>query len=207
MLNQFYNFAKNNPSDINEHIETLHKYSLECNKIVEMGVRTAVSTWGFIKGLADNPNNDKPKQLIGVDLNECPVRSYVTKVCSENNIHYQLILTDSAKVDFGEYTDLLFIDTWHVYGHLKRELENHCHKVKKYIIMHDTEVDKIHGESLRCGCDINKQVLESGYPEEEIRKGLQPALDEFLEKHPEFVIHEHFQNNNGLTILRRRLDL
>ena len=33
--------------------------------------------------------------------------------------------------------------------------------------------------------------------------GLWPAVEDFLEKHPEWVLHERYTNNNGLTILKR----
>jgi hypothetical protein len=39
---------------------------------------------------------------------------------------------------------------------------------------------------------------------DEIRRGLKPALYEFLNAHPEWVVYEHFMNNNGLSVLTRR---
>jgi len=34
-------------------------------------------------------------------------------------------------------------------------------------------------------------------------KGLWPAVEEFINEHPEWKIKERFTNNNGLTILER----
>jgi hypothetical protein len=48
------------------------------------------------------------------------------------------------------------------------------------------------------------QAQESGYPIEEITRGLWPALEEFLAAHQEWEIAEHYANNNGLTVLRRK---
>jgi hypothetical protein len=104
---------------------------------------------------------------------------------------------------FIEKTDMLFIDTWHVYGHLKRELSRWNSSVSKWIIMHDTTVDAIEGETIRCGYDAESQSKEHGYPIEEIKKGLWPAIVEFLEDHSEWVIEHRYTNNNGLTILKR----
>jgi hypothetical protein len=39
----------------------------------------------------------------------------------------KFICENSIKCDIPE-TDMLFIDTWHIYGHLRRELENHHKK-------------------------------------------------------------------------------
>jgi hypothetical protein len=51
--------------------------------------------------------------------------------------------------------------------------------------------------------DIEKEIRESGFSEEEIRKGLWPAVEEFLIDHPEWRLKERFTNNNGLTVLER----
>jgi hypothetical protein len=190
-------------SDINEHLPTLYKYGLECNSIVEFGVRdTANSTRAFVKSLVDNSRNGtKGLSYMGVDIVPCKV-DYIEQICKKNGIEYTFIVKDSAKVEIPE-TELLFIDSWHIYGHLKRELENNHSKVKKYIVMHDTTVDAEFGESIRCSLDIVQQSIDSGYPIDEIVKGLLPAVEEFLQEHPEWKLKERFTNNNGLTILER----
>jgi len=48
-------------SDINEHLPTIIKYGQECDHITEMGVRSVLSTWGW---LASNPKNG----LVSYDL-------------------------------------------------------------------------------------------------------------------------------------------
>ena len=104
-----------------------------------------------------------------------------------------------------EQTELLFIDTWHVYGHLKKELNRWNQHVTKYIVLHDTTIDGEIGESVRMAMyhNIEQEVLESGLSEEDIRKGLWPAVEVFIIEHPEWKIKERFTNNNGLTILER----
>ena len=81
-----------------------------------------------------------------------------------------------------EKFDLTFIDTWHVYGQLKRELTKFNKITNKYIIMHDTTIDGYLGESLRMGWDIFEQSSTTGMPIEEIKKGIWPAIEEFLFK-------------------------
>jgi hypothetical protein len=189
------------PSDINEHLPTLRKYATKCSTIAEMGVRGCVSTWAFIQGLIEN--KEQKKELMCVDIDDLDLSEIIT-IAKDAGVNVKFIKDDSAKVDLGKRVDLLFIDTWHVYGHLKRELEFHHSNVDKYIIMHDTTVDAIWGESMRCGSDVRKQAVDSGYSVEEICKGLTPAIDEFLESHyPEWTLLEKFENCNGLTILKR----
>jgi hypothetical protein len=101
--------------------------------------------------------------------------------------------------------DLTFIDTWHVYGQLKRELEKFSNITKKYIIMHDTTVDEIYGETIRMGMNAYQQSLATGFPMSEINKGLGAAVNEFLENNKDWILKEKFFNNNGLTVLERVL--
>ena len=42
---------KFSPSDINQHLKTLYKLTLECNSVFETGVRGVVSSWAFLNGL------------------------------------------------------------------------------------------------------------------------------------------------------------
>jgi len=159
-----------------------------------------VSTWAFLHGLVQS--QAEKKIMYCVDIEPIPGIDKVATLATAANIEMQFIQHDSATVVMPP-VDLLFIDTWHVYGHLKRELAFHHANVRKYILMHDTEVDAIHGESLRLGMPIHQQSIESGYPEEEITRGLKFALVEFLESHPEWELYKHFSNNNGLTVLKR----
>ena len=59
--------------------------------------------------------------------------------------------------------DVLFVDTWHVYGHLKRELALHAPRVRRFIAMHDTTIDWEVGESIRMEYDIPAQIKQFGY--------------------------------------------
>ena len=199
-MEQKYLTAKTTKSDINEHIETLFKYAKKCETIVECGVRSCVSSWEFLKGLAEN--NSLKKKLIGVDLEHHPNIKEVFEICKQNNIEYSFIRGNSATANFGE-TDMLFIDTWHIYAHLKEELK-HFPKVKKYIILHDTTVDAEFGESIREKMNIEQQAKDSGYKIEDIRKGLWPAVTEFLNERKDWLLVKRYENNNGLTILARK---
>jgi len=101
--------------------------------------------------------------------------------------------------------DLMFIDTWHVYAHLKRELVWHESKVRKYIVLHDTTVDGVDGEALRTFQDIPRLASMFNYSVAEISVGLWPAVEEFLVSyHGTWELARRYTNNNGLTVLKRR---
>jgi len=191
------------PSDIYEHIPTLYRYTRKCQSVIELGVRECVSTWAFIRGLLENEDLEKKKTLVLCDLeNHDNIKE--TRVLSEQlGIEFMFFQGSSLDVPLSESVDLVFIDTWHVYGHLKKELEKFAPYTRKYIIMHDTEVDKYEGESIRLNHDIPRLSQCFGIPEDEIRMGLQKAIDEFLDGHPEWMIDLIKTNNNGLTVLSR----
>ena len=110
---------------------------------------------------------------------------------------------NNLQLELNQNYDITFIDTWHIYGQLKRELNKFSKITNKYIIMHDTTVDEIYGESIRCNMDIVNQSIMSGFPQEEITCGLQKAIDEFLKNNHEWKLLQKYTNNNGLTILKR----
>lgn len=186
------------PSDIYEHLPTLYSYAKKCRHITECGVRSAVSSYAFANALRGRDN-----RLIMVDLCGCNTVDRCLDECEYEGVN-ATFYEESDLTCPMEDTDLLFIDTWHVYGHLKKELARWNGHVAKYIILHDTTVDGEVGESVRDGHNIEEESKESGLTEEDIRRGIWPAVEEFLIEHPEWVLKERFTNNNGLTVLARR---
>ena len=179
-------------SDIYEHLPTLKLLSSLCTSVVECGVRNIVSSYAFLAGLPPTG------RLTMVD----PYRSEAMTAFLERNPRASFVQASDLECPLVE-TDLLFIDTWHVYGQLKRELARWHSSVRKFIVMHDTELDGIRGESVRCNWDVAEQSHDSGIPVEEITKGLLPAISEFLADHPEWTLLTQYFNNYGLTILAR----
>jgi|2_EtaG_2_1085320.scaffolds.fasta_scaffold12878_2 hypothetical protein len=177
-ITKYYEQMHNTPSDINEHLPTLRKYASKCKHITEMGVRQVFSTWGLIAGLMDagggvlkSMDIMHPSQTGGHGTGLDPA----INSCSGEQIKFSFSIENSLDVDI-EKTDLLFIDTVHVYKQLKAELDLHHSKVEKYIILHDTE---------SCKRELGHAVLE------------------FLKKNEEWTIIEHFSNNCGLTVLEK----
>lgn len=196
-----YEHECSHSSDINEHLPTLYKYANECNSVFETGVRGCVSSWALTYGLLTN-NNNSPKYILFNDINECNIQELLNATSTEN-ITTEYIWKSNLLLGFDKTYDLTFIDTWHIYGQLKRELEKFCKITNKYIIMHDTTADEWLGETIRNSWNAEEQSAVSGFPVEEINKGLWPAIEEFLQTNPEWILHERFTNNNGLTILKK----
>jgi hypothetical protein len=189
ILEQFQ-LRVNHPSDINEHMMALKNYASECSHITEMGVRSVVSTWAF---LAANP-----KKLVSIDIVQCPIQM-AAAAASDAGIDFKFIIADTSdpKLEI-EPTDLLFIDTWHVYDQLKQEFKLHANKAKKYIILHDTTTFGQMGEP-----NVSKLKIDITTGAYIPFKGLWPAVEEFLTENKNWVLNKRFTHNNGLTILER----
>jgi hypothetical protein len=188
-------------SDINEHLPTLYRYAKECESILELGVRGCVSSYAFSLGLLHN--NKKKKFLMMNDLTECDIAQLLHYAKNTDlTIKYKWI--NDLELD-TKPVDLTFIDTYHIYGQLKRELTKFAPLTHKYILMHDTEVDGLHGECLRNGWSPERMAQQTNIPVEEHKLGLQLAVDEFLAQNPDWVLKEKFTNNNGLTVLQKKI--
>lgn len=203
MIENKFNVLKKHPSDINEHLSVLSQYASECNSVLELGVRGVVSSWAFAHGLMNNKMNDK--LLICNDIYPCNISDLITE-CKKHNICVKYEWCSDLDLNFEDNSiDLVFIDTFHVYGQLKRELEKFGTIARKYIIMHDTTIDDEKGEAIRCNFNINALMKTTGFSQEELTTGLRPAITEFLRAHPEWKTHEVFTHNNGLTILKKTI--
>ena len=202
VFEQEYEKRLNTPSDIYEHLATLKQYASECESVLELGVRKCVSSWALALGLL---NNSGKRTMYMNDINVCDT-SLIETVSKQTDLKIVAKWGNNLELDLEEDVDLTFIDTWHVYGQLKRELARFAPRTKKYIIMHDTTVDEWQGETKRNihKYDVNKQSIDSGIPVEEILKGLWPAIEEFLQDNKDWVLHARWVNNNGLTILKRQ---
>ena len=175
------------PSDVNEHIPTIIKYGKLCDHITEMGVRTGVSTWGWL--------STNPKKFIAYDMNKLDEDTLEDLIETSKSIDtdFSFIMANVLDIEIEE-TDLLFIDTWHAYKQLKSELELHSKNVKKYICLHDTTSYEVTDEHWY-------QHLGPEWTPEGI--GIWKAVEEFLDSNPNWILEKRFKNNNGFTILKR----
>ena len=123
------------PSDICEHLPTLRKYALLSDRIVELGVRGMVSTWGLLAG--------HPQYMISIDIvdpSEHKGDVEGTKIMAEKEgVIWVFSKASSLDIELPRH-DLLFIDTLHSYEQLRIELKLHSPHTTKYIIMHDTNM-------------------------------------------------------------------
>ena len=184
--------------DFGEHMPILKQLAVECPTVCEIGVGNVISTWAIIKGLSENPAEHR--SYVGVDIVRPPLEKFqlVRDEADKLGIEFRFRRGNDLLMDI-EPVDLLFIDSMHTYCHLTYELEKFSLQAKKYIAMHDTsepwgdkEDDAYRGDY-------------SEYPShyDRTKKGLWPAVEDFLERHPEWSLQERRLNCHGFTVLKR----
>jgi GT2 family glycosyltransferase len=164
------------PSDINQHLPILRAYADRCESVTEFGAGR--SSWSLLHA--------RPKRFRSYDLEGDPRGVHVREIEEVGRsigVDAAFALGNSLEITI-EPTDLLFINTLHTYVQLTRELERHAPRVRKYILLHDTETYGERGE-------------DGASP------GLMGAVDDFLMKHFDWKMRDHLKHNNGLTILER----
>lgn len=186
-IQEKFEHSVNNPSDINEHLQSLRNCAEVCNHVTEMGVRTVVSTYAFLAS--------KAKTVIGYDISKQPEVDECLAICKAEGRQWTFIEADVLKVEI-EPTDLLLIDTFHTATQLERELNLHAPKVKRYIAFHDTHTFWEKGEQ--------PETEQIAALDTNCGRGLKYAIEPFLKANPEWKVVFKTDACNGLTIIERQ---
>lgn len=99
--------------------------------------------------------------------------------------------------------NILSINSWSVYGNIRRLIAKYSHYVKKYIIIYGTTLDAQWGESLRKNHNIQFESSQSGHSEETIKKGIWPAIEDFLKENRNWELYARIMEGSGITVLNR----
>jgi beta-1,4-mannosyl-glycoprotein beta-1,4-N-acetylglucosaminyltransferase len=176
----------------------LRALAAECASVVEIGLRSMESSWGILRGLSENLSSSRSYIGIDIDSPSTELLDSAKRLAEGNGIAFNFWRANDLNIDI-EPTELLFIDSLHTYCHLTYELEKFSPKVSKYIAMHDTSWGEPPID------DPAYQGNYSEYPSEydRTKRGLWQAVVDFLQRHPEWTLHERRVNNYGFTILKR----
>lgn len=164
------------PTDMVGHMRVIRDYARQCALITEFGVYDCTSTWALLAGY--------PRRMRSYDVIRRLEVDEVEACATAAGIDFQFLLGNTAEVSI-EPTNLLFIDSYHTYDHLKVELDRHAKQVKTYILLHDTTT---FGDVDQCG----------------LKPGLWQAIEEFTAQAEEWKIKERFSRCHGLTVLERK---
>jgi cephalosporin hydroxylase len=168
---------RDTPSDISGHLQYMHDLciELEATQVVELGVRTGVSTAAFLTAMETNGG-----VVWSADINPPRVDPEIA-----DHPCWQFVWGDDLElVDEAPEADIVFIDTSHAYGHTLLELDAYAPKARKVILLHDTQLEQPEG------------LLDQ--PPFPVRK----ACLEWLDRNPGWA-WEEFTHCFGLGVMRR----
>lgn len=155
----------------------LYEFMQKVDHVTELGGETRSFMHIFLYGLSMKPSTSKTYTYVHPNhFSELEI--YKHKFSKGDIICHQLFQDYLEEIPT---TDMLFINTWHIYGQLKRELSKHHSNVTKYIILTNTILDGEEGESLRLENDIELESNATGYSIDEIKIGVRKAIHEFVE--------------------------
>ena len=179
-INNMFNHLSGTPTDMQAHMPRILFYAAQAPRIVEFGVWDCTSTWGLLAG--------KPKWMRSYDIVRLVQVDDVEHITKDSGIDFQFVQKSTLEIEIDE-CDLLFIDSYHSYDQLKKELELHSKKVKKWIMFHDTTTFGDHDQSPAGGHGAGR--------------GLWPAIEEFLGDRSVWKGVVRHIDCNGLTIIER----
>ena len=185
-MNTFIEKALHGNMDSDRHLVSIFAMALASRGkvFVELGVREGHTTEPLYEAAKLNKGH-----LWSVDLND------PTKF-KPNNGNYTFVKQDSIKFleqwDKDKKIDVAFVDDWHSYPHVKRQLELLDELVCSIILLHDL----MYGNTdpfYHCDLTHHEGQWASG--------GLYRAVAEL---NPQFWEWSTLPWNNGLTILRKK---
>lgn len=166
------------PSDINEHLPTLRDLvvKLDARKVIELGVRTGVSTVAWLTGLQDTDGH-----LWCVDVGTAPPmvtsHSRCTFVQGDD-------LSEDVLGQLPDEVDLVFVDTDHRYQLTVDEIATYKHRVRPggCMVFHDVAVETFD----------HHDGTEPPFP-------VRTAVAEWAEA--DGLTVERWENNHGLAVV------
>ena len=189
LMNRTLKTKDDGESQYFEHVLTFFSIALQTKskKILELGVRSGGSSYPFLIAC----------RVLGGHLTSVDIESSVWKAPEELAKYQTFVLSDAIKflTNNTEKYDLIYVDDWHSYSHVKRELE---------------EIDRVSDENTIIL--LHDLMGQSKHPDYFMPLDWNPA-DEWGEGGPYRAVEELDKNkwewmtipvNHGLTLLRKK---
>ena len=172
-----------------EHVLTFFSIALQMKskKILELGVRSGGSSYPFLLAC----------KVLGGHLTSVDIASSVWKAPAELAEYQTFVLSDAIKflTNNTEKYDLIYVDDWHSYPHVKRELEeiDRISDENTIILLHDLMGQSCHPHFFNPINHNEKTEWGLGGPYR--------AVEELDKEKWEWAT---IPINHGLTILRKK---
>lgn len=183
-----YERLKRGPRAIGPHMDYLRDLARQSEVAVEFGARGGGSTLAL--------NYAKRTYSYDISIRRIDTKRVWNKLHAVRGDAWTFTIQDSLLADIPK-CDLLLHDSLHEYKHVLAELERHHAKVRRWIVLHDTEKYGEHGQAAFAPGTI-------GTKPDEAYRGIRQAMDEFMAAHPEWKETRHVTYSCGMTTLERQ---
>jgi cephalosporin hydroxylase len=153
MIKELFDRYRNTPSDISGHLQYMHDLCVElgATSVVELGVRTGVSTAAFLTAMEHNGGT-----VWSADIDAPRVDPEIA-----NHPCWQFVWGDDLElIDLAPEADIVFIDTSHAYQQTLDELDAYSPKARQVILLHDTQLEQPEGLIKQPPVPVRKACLE-----------------------------------------------
>lgn len=208
-LNEIYVDICNQPSKIREQLPLLSWYAKECASVIAIDSKEDDATWALLQGLSESYANPRSYLRIGGEDVSIESLNLAKSLAEKHLIQFSFWKVKDLFIQI-EPTDLLFLDISRTYCHLMYELETFSSQVSKYICIPGTSGPHAHADgegyySNYSEFDTSYDRIKSTYNHS--KKGLWQAILDFLSRHPEWVLLEQDEENEGMAVLQRANDM
>lgn len=171
------------------HLPRLRALAEGLELAVEFGVKQGATSCAMLLGA---------QRVIGIDIRETPQARALEQLAGAR---WEYRIADSRRTQVPP-CDLLFFDSHHSYKQLRDELEAHAHKVRRYMVFHDT----ITFGSIAANGETGKHAwrYETGRSVPLEHLGIRPAIDHYMAQDDSWRVRSHYVDSHGLLILERR---
>ena len=187
------------PNDITDHIPLIYAAARGAARTTELGVRGGVASWAFAEAAAERAAAGLPVAYRAVDVIKLPsIAALDAAMAGCPGVDYAFLEGNDLVV--GPWpSDVLLLDTWHVYKQLIVELPRWAPHTASTIILHDTTTYGAVDEEVR-----NMPIDFTLFAKTQ-KSGLWTAVQDFLAspQGANWRIKERRHTSNGLTVLER----
>jgi len=197
MIEEYIDKTLNGKGDSDQHLMTLFSIALACRgkNYIELGVRTGTTTKPILDAVIRNGGF-----LHSVDIGPSPFSGKNQNICNSFHSYYQMdaieyLLQIESWIEKGyERPSFVYIDDWHSYDHVKKELEilDRIVSPSTIILIHDL----MYGNTqpfYHTDLTLKDGQWANGGPYRAV-----------AELNPQFWEFSTLPWNNGLTILRKK---
>lgn len=190
MIQDYIQTVITGKGDSDRHLMTLFSIALACKgkQYIELGVRSGTTTIPILDAVQRNGGI-----LHSVDIDKCP--DHLIKKSPSNWVYHQQDAIEFLEEWNPDITpDFVYIDDWHSYEHVKRELEllDTIVSPSTVIVLHDL----MYGNT--CPFYHTDLTVKDG------QWGNGGPYRAVAELNPQFWEFATLPWNNGLTILRKK---